>query len=162
MIKDDEGWGIDVSASGGIGSIIAAVFLAPIVPKWIAGWAMVIAIVFCFVVITWFLLGRKYVISEPLDDTRYIQRVFTNSELLREFQMTGTTILFMVVISLWIGFAGAFWLLDSFIPLFVAIHSLVTVSYPLFKISAVKAEIDEYNKVVPDSSADNSRSSRED
>lgn len=157
MLEEDEGAYYLEFFSRSIGiSIFLSLFLAPIVPGWVAQYFLVAVVSIAAISGILFIWIRKN--FQKLAETGLSNS--TAQTLLSEdastmFRVTGSTTLILLVVILWMGFAKMLWILESFFVLLAAIHIATSVVFTFIELVAIRGEIDDLTDCVYGAQPDN-------
>lgn len=150
MLEEDEGAYYLEFFSQSLGmSALIALFLAPIVPGWVAQYFLVAVVAIAAISGILFIWIRKKFLK--LDETGLstsTAQTLISEEASTMFRVTGSTTLVICVVICWLGFAGMLWTFESFFVLFAAVHIATSVVYTFLELVAIRGEIDDLTDCV--------------
>lgn len=150
MLEEDEGAYYLEFFSQSLGmSALIALFLAPMVPGWVAQYFLVAVIVVAAIAGNLFFWIRKRFLSLPeADISSSLAQTIVSEEASAMFRVTGSTTLVICVAICWLGFAGMLWIFESFFVLFAAVHIATSLVYTFLELVAIRGEIDDLTNSV--------------
>lgn len=135
-------------------SALLSLFLAPIVPGWIAQYFLIAVVSIAAVSCMLFVWVRKRLLklAEESEVNSTVQTLISE-DASTMFRVTGSTTLVLSVAILWLGFAKLLWTFESFFVLFAAIHVAFSVGYTFLELIDIRGEIDDLRNCVYGASA---------
>lgn len=150
MLEEDEGAYYLEFFSQSIGmSALISLFLAPMIPGWVAQYFLVAVIVIAGVTGNLFIWTRKKFLKlalQGLSDST--SQTLTSEEASVMFRVMASTTLIICVAVLWLGFAGMLWVFESFFVLFAGVHIATSLIYTFLELVAIRGEIDDLTNSV--------------
>ncbi len=150
MLEEDEGTYYLEFFSRSIGiSILLSLFLAPIVPGWVAQYFLVAVVSIAAISGILFIWIRKKFLKlaeEGLSNST--AQTLISEDASTMFRVTGSTTLVILVVVLWLGFAKMLWIFESFFVLLAAVHIATSVVFTFLELVAIKGEIDDLTNCV--------------
>lgn len=157
MIEEDEGAYYLEFFSQSLGvSALLSLFLAPVVPGWIAQYFLVAVIVVAAIAGNLFIWTRKRLLklAETGPSNSTVQTLISE-EASTMFRVTASTTLVICIAICWLGFAKMLWVFESFFVLFAGIHIATSVVYTFLELVAIRGEIDDLTNCVYGAQPDN-------
>lgn len=156
MLEEDEGAYYLEFFSQNLGiSALLSLFLAPVVPGWIAQWFLVAVVVIAAVAGLLFIWTRTKLLKFAGEEPTSLIQTLISEEASTMFRVVGTTSLIILVAILWLGFAKMLWIFESFFVLFAGIHIATSVVYTFLELIAIRGEIDDLTNSVYGAQPDN-------
>jgi DNA integrity scanning protein DisA with diadenylate cyclase activity len=156
MIEEDEGsYYVEFFNQNLIPVLVGALILAPVVPGWIAQWALIVVAVLAAIVSLSFQAVRVVLLRKLSYETLNSTVLTLVSEDARAVfrAMASTTVILSFIVA-WLGFTKILWVFDSFFTLVAAIHILNMVLCALMELANIRGDIDELSSSIHGASTD--------
>lgn len=157
MLEEDEGAYYLEFFSRSIGlSAFLSLFLAPIIPGWIAGYYLVLAVAIAAISGILFVWVRSKFLKLAMEgDSSSLVQTLISEDASTMFRVTGSTALIILVAILWLGFAKLLWIFQSFFVLFAGIHITTSIVCTFLELIGIRGEIDDLTNRVYGAQPDN-------
>lgn len=146
MLEEDEEMYFVEFFSRSLGvSALLSLFLAPMIPEWIAQWILVTVVVIAAVsglLFVW--IRKKFQTLAEQGFSNSTAKTLLSEEASTMFRVTGSTTLIIMIAIMWLGFAKMLWMFESFFVLFAATHIATSVVFTFLELIAVKGDFDEF------------------
>lgn len=157
MLNEDEGaYYLEFFSQNLVVSALLSLFLAPIVPGWIAQYFLVAAVSVAAVTGLLFIWVRtKFLKMAQEGESTSLVQTLISEDASTMFRVVGSTTLIILVAILWLGFAKMLWVFESFFVLFAGIHIATSVVCAFIELIAIRGEIDDLTNCVYGAQPDN-------
>lgn len=150
MLEEDEGEYYLEFFSQNLGvSALLSLFLAPIIPGWVAQYFLIAVVVIAAVSGTAFIWVRSNFLKLAGEgaSTSLVQTLISE-DASTMFRVIGTTSLVLIIAILWLGFAKMLWVFESFFVLFAGIHIATSLACTFLGLREIRGEIDDLENCV--------------